>query len=123
MLQQDKPEDFTISTGKQYSVRDFVNVVAKELNIELKWRGHGIDETGIDMATGKIIICVDSRYFRPTEVKTLLGDSRKAEEKLGWKPKISFEDMVKEMVSYDLNEAEKDSLCNQKGFLTYNYQE
>ena len=123
MLQQDKPEDFTISTGVQYTVRDFVNAASKELGMELKWTGDGIDETGVDISTGKTIVRVDSRYFRPTEVETLLGDSTKAREQLGWTPKISFEELVKEMVIHDLNEAKKDNLCNQKGFSTYNYQE
>jgi len=123
MLQQDKPEDFTISTGVQYSVRDFVNLAAKELDIELKWDGRGVNETGTDVATGKIIIRVDPRYFRPTEVETLLGDSTKAREKLGWTPKISFQELVKEMVTCDLNDAKKDDLCNKEGFSTYNHQE
>jgi GDPmannose 4,6-dehydratase len=123
MLQQDTPEDFTISTGVQYSVRDFVNIAAKELGIELKWDGYGVNETGTDTATGKIIIRVDLRYFRPTEVETLLGDSAKAREKLGWVPKISFEELVREMVAHDLNDAKRDSLCNKEGFSTYNFQE
>jgi len=123
MLQQDKPEDFTISTGMQYSVRDFVNIAAKELGIELKWSGTGVSEVGVDVTTGRILISVDSRYFRPTEVETLLGDSTNAKEKLGWTPKIPFKEMVREMVIHDLNEAKKDNLCNQKGFSTYNYQE
>ena len=123
MLQQDKPEDFTISTGVQYTVRDFVNIAAEELGIKLKWSGTGIDETAIDVTTGKTIVQIDSRYFRPTEVETLLGDSTKAREKLGWVPKISFKELVKEMVLHDFNEAKKDNLCNQEGFATYNYQE
>jgi GDPmannose 4,6-dehydratase len=123
MLQQDKPEDFAISTGVQYSVRDFVNIAAKELGIELKWDGRGVDETGTDISTGKIIIRVDPRYFRPTEVETLLGDSTKAREKLGWTPKISFKELVKEMVTSDLNDAKKDELCKKEGFSTYNHQE
>ena len=123
MLQQDKPEDFTISTGVQYTVRDFVNIAAEELGIKLKWNGTGIDEMAIDVTTGKTIVQIDSRYFRPTEVETLLGDSTKAREKLGWVPKISFKELVKEMVLHDFNEAKKDNLCNQEGFVTYNYQE
>ena len=123
MLQQDKPEDFTISTGVQYSVRDFVNLAAKELDIELKWDGRGVNETGIDVATGKIIIRVDPRYFRPTEVETLLGDSTKARKKLGWIPKISFKELIREMVTCDLNDAKKDDLCNKEGFSTYNHKE
>ena len=123
MLQQDKPEDFTISTGVQYSVRDFVNLAAKELGIELKWDGRGVNETGIDVATGKIIIRVDPRYFRPTEVETLLGDSTKAREKLGWTPKTSFKELVKEMVICDLNEAKKDDLLKKEGFSVYSHNE
>ena len=123
MLQQDKPEDFTISTGRQYSVRDFVNAAAKELDMKLEWIGRGIEETAIDEKTKKTIIRVDSRYFRPTEVETLLGDSTKAKERLGWAPKISFEELVKEMVAHDLSEAKKAKLFNQKGFSTFSYQE
>ena len=123
MLQQEKPEDFAISTGIQYRVRDFINIAAKELGMELKWSGSGVNETGLDAVTGKTIIRIDSRYFRPTEVETLLGDSTKARDKLGWVPKTSFEDLVKDMIEYDLNIAKKDSLCNQEGFTTYNYQE
>jgi len=123
MLQQDEPEDFAISTGVQYTVRDFVNIAAEELGIKLKWNGTGIDEMAIDVTTGKTIVQIDSRYFRPTEVETLLGDSTKAREKLGWVPKISFKELVKEMVLHDFNEAKKDNLCNQEGFATYNYQE
>jgi GDPmannose 4,6-dehydratase len=123
MLQQEKPEDFTISTGVQYSVRDFIITAAKELGIEINWIGSGIDETGVDINTDKTIIRIDSRYFRPTEVESLLGDSTKAKEQLGWAPKISFEELVKEMITHDLNEAKKDKLFNEKGFSTYNYQE
>ena len=123
MLQQEYPEDFTISTGVQYSVRDFVNLAAKEIGIKLKWQGKGIQETAIDVDSGKVIISIDARYFRPTEVETLLGDSTKAREKLGWSPKISFEELVKEMVFNDLEEAEKDYLLHKEGFSTYKYQE
>jgi GDPmannose 4,6-dehydratase len=123
MLQQDKPEDYVISTGEQYSVRDFVDLAAKELDIDIKWNGSGVDETGTDMATGKIIIRVDPRYFRPTEVETLLGDSTKAREKLGWIPKISFKELVKEMVACDLNEAKKDDLLKKEGFSVYSHNE
>ena len=123
MLQQDKPEDYVISTGVQYSVRDFVDLAAKELDIEIKWNGSGVDETGTDIAAGKIIIRVDPRYFRPTEVETLLGDSTKAREKLGWIPKISFKELVKEMVACDLNEAKKDYLLKKEGFSVYSHNE
>jgi GDPmannose 4,6-dehydratase len=101
MLQQNSPEDFVIATGEQYSVRDFVDAVAFELNIKIEWRGVGINEKGFDKESGKCIVEVDSRYFRPTEVETLLGDATKAHEKLGWKPKITFSQLVSEMVQSD----------------------
>jgi len=123
MLQQNEPEDFTISTGKQHSVRDFIEIAAKEINIEIKWKGEGINEVGIDTKTGNIIIRIDKRYFRPTEVETLLGDSTKAKNKLNWQPKISFKELVKEMMMVDLQEAKKDKLCEEKGFNTFNYHE
>jgi GDPmannose 4,6-dehydratase len=121
MLQQEKPEDFTISTGVQYTVRDFVDMAAKELGMNIKWQGSGIDEKG--SWKGKSIVSVDPRYFRPTEVETLLGDSTKAKEKLGWVPKISFSKLVKEMVLADLKESERDHLCQEKGYSVYNYHE
>lgn len=102
MLQQEKPSDFVIATGVQYSVRDFVNVAARELGISIIWRDSGTNEVGINEKTGKIIVSVDPAYFRPTEVETLLGDASKARIQLGWSPKISFEDLVKEMVFSDL---------------------
>jgi GDPmannose 4,6-dehydratase len=123
MLQQDKPEDFTISTGVQHSVRDFIEIAVKEINIEIKWKGEGIDEVGIDTKTGNIIVRIDKRYFRPTEVETLLGDSTKAKNKLNWQPKISFQALVKEMMMVDLEEAKKDKLCEEKGFNVFNYHE
>ena len=110
MLQQEKPEDFVISTGKQYSVRDFINEAAKNLDIKINWRGKGLDEVG--SLNGEDIIKVDARYFRPTEVATLLGDASKAHEKLKWTPKISFEQLVKEMVEEDLKLAKNDQLIN-----------
>ena len=119
MLQQNKPEDFCIATGVHYSVRDFVNMVAQELEINIQWKGDGIDEIGIDSTTGNTIVSVDERYFRPTEVETLLGDATKAKEKLGWEPKISFDEMVKEMTAADLKEAEKEKLYQDKGFETF----
>ena len=100
MLQQQKPEDFVIATGKQYSVRDFINAAAKNLDMKIEWKGKGSNEVG--SVEGKDIIKVDPRYFRPTEVETLLGDATKAKEKLNWSPKISFEELVKEMVEEDL---------------------
>ena len=123
MLQQNQPEDFCIATGVHYSVRDFVNIVAQELEINILWKGDGIDEIGIDTTTGNTIVSVDSRYFRPTEVQTLLGDASKAKEKLGWEPKISFDEMVKEMTAADLKEAEKEQLYQNKGFETFHHYE
>ena len=106
MLQQEKPEDFVIATGKQYSVRDFINEAAKNLDMEINWSGKGLDEIG--SFNGQDIIKVDPRYFRPTEVETLLGDASKAKEKLNWSPKITFEQLVKEMVNSDLKLAKND---------------
>ena len=115
MLQQDKPEDFVIATGVQFSVREFVEIAAKELGIDISWRGQGIDEKGYD-PDGKCIVAIDPRYFRPTEVETLLGDATKAREKLGWVPKISFEELVREMVREDLTSAEKNALIIDRGY-------
>jgi GDPmannose 4,6-dehydratase len=114
MLQQEKPEDFVIATGLQYSVRDFVNFAAEELDIKVHWEGKGLKERGYD-ATGKCIVTVDPRYFRPTEVETLLGDSSKAKEKLGWVPRITFKELVVEMVRQDLKSAERDQLVKRHG--------
>lgn len=123
MLQQDEPDDYVIATGEQHSVREFVDIAARELGIAINWEGEGVNEKGINAANGKTIIAVDTRYFRPTEVDTLLGDSSKGKEKLGWKPKISFTNLVKEMVQADLEEAKKDELCQRAGFQVYNYNE
>ena len=122
MLQQEQAEDFVIATGVQYSVRDFVNAAAAELGISLRWEGSGIDEKGHD-AGGNCIVAVDPRYFRPTEVDTLLGDASKAREKLGWVPKISFKELVSEMVREDLKAAERDELVNKHGYATFNRHE
>jgi GDPmannose 4,6-dehydratase len=122
MLQQNNAEDFVIATGVQHSVRDFVNVAAKELGISVRWEGVGVNEKGYD-ANGSCIVAVDPRYFRPTEVETLLGDPSNAERKLGWKPKISFEDLVSEMVQLDLKLAERDELVKRHGHNTMNYYE
>jgi len=121
MLQQDNPEDFVIATGVQYSVRDFVNKSAKVVGIEMEWKGEGRDEKGYDKATGNCLVEVDPRYFRPTEVETLLGDPTKAKEKLGWVPKITLEEMVTEMVEHDLMIAKRDALCEKEGFRTNKY--
>lgn len=123
MLQQETPEDFVIATGVQYSVRDFVNIAAEELGIHIRWEGQGVDEKGFDTATGKCIVQVDPRYFRPTEVETLLGDASKARQKLGWTPKITFQELVSEMVQSDLQSAQRDELVKKHGFATYDYHE
>jgi len=123
MLQQDEPEDFCISTGVQYSVRDFVNAAFKEVGISVRWEGSGVKEKGVDEQSGNVLVEVDPRYFRPTEVETLLGDSTKAREKLGWTPEISLEKMVAEMVREDLKIAERDELCRREGFKTFDYNE
>lgn len=122
MLQQNEPEDFVIATGHQYSVRDFVNAAAKELGFELSWKGEGEAEKGYD-ANGNCIVAVDPRYFRPTEVDSLLGDATKAREKLGWQPKTSFDQLVTEMVREDLIAAERDELVRSHGYTTLNYSE
>lgn len=122
MLQQEQPEDFVIATGIQYSVRDFVNAAAREIGLSVNWVGTGIDEKGFD-ANGKCIVSVDPRYFRPTEVETLLGDASKAKDKLGWEPHISFEALVAEMVREDLKSAERDELVKRHGFSAYDYHE
>jgi len=118
MLQQDQPEDFVIATGEQHSVRDFVAAAAAALGIQVRWQGAGVEERGYDAATGACIVAVDPRYFRPTEVETLLGDPSKARERLGWVPEISFAELVREMVSEDLKGAERDLLCRREGFAT-----
>jgi GDPmannose 4,6-dehydratase len=123
MLQQDKPEDFVIATGVQYSVRDFVNAAAKELGISVRWEGVGVDEKGYDAATGKCIVQVDPRYFRPTEVETLLGDPTKAKQKLGWTPKITFHELVAEMIREDLKSAQRDELIKEHGYQAMYYHE
>ena len=123
MLQQEQPEDFVIASGEQHSVREFVEKAAAALEIEIKWEGKGVEEKGIDISTGKTIVAVDPRYFRPTEVETLLGDPTKAKEKLGWQTKITFDELVKEMVEVDLKEAQRDSLCQNEGFKVFRYHE
>ncbi len=119
MLQQNEPDDFVISTGEQHSVRGFIELAAKAAGFTIRWEGKGIDEKGIDVDSGNELVCIDPRYFRPTEVDTLLGDSTKARQKLGWVPKTSFTELVREMVAMDMLEAEKDKLCLQEGFQTY----
>lgn len=123
MLQQEIAEDFVIATGQQFSVREFIEVAAGEIDIKIKWQGEGINEVGINQKTGQIIIRVDARYFRPTEVETLLGDPSKAREKLGWVPKTSFQSLVAEMMREDLICAQKDQIIKQHGFTVYDYHE
>jgi len=122
MLQQETPEDFVIASGEQYSVRDFVDAAAKEIGIAISWKGDGLDEKGYD-ANGKCIVQVDARYFRPTEVETLLGDASKAKEKLGWTPRITFAELVAEMVREDLKIAERDELVKRKGYKVLDHHE
>jgi GDPmannose 4,6-dehydratase len=114
MLQQEVPEDFVIATGVQHSIRDFVNIVAKELGLNIIWKGSGVEEKGY--LDGRCIVQVDTRYFRPTEVEALLGDSTKAKEKLGWEPKIPFDELVAEMVREDYKSAQRDELVKKHGF-------
>lgn len=122
MLQQEVAEDFVIATGLQYSVRDFINMAAKEIGIEIQWDGTGLDEKGYSK-DGKCIVQVDPRYFRPTEVETLLGNPSKAKQKLGWSPKITFEELVSEMVHEDFKSAQRDELIKKHGFQAMNYHE
>ena len=115
MLQQDEAEDFVIATGVQYSVRDFINLAAQEIGISVRWDGEGENEKGYD-ANGKCIVAVDPRYFRPTEVESLLGDASKAKQKLGWTPKTTFAELVVEMMREDLKSAERDELVKRHGY-------
>jgi len=119
MLQQDAPDDFVIATGRQHSVRDFVTMAAAELGITVRFEGDGAEEKGYDAKTGQCLVAVDSRYFRPTEVETLLGDPTKARERLGWQPRITLEQMVAEMVRSDLRDAERDALCKSEGYTVF----
>ena len=131
MLQQEEPEDFVIATGEQYSVRDFVNTAANELGIKIEWQGKGKDEQGIvtvapdasSVKAGDSIVAVDPRYYRPTEVETLLGDPSKAKAKLGWSPKTSFNELVSEMMAADLSIAERDALVTDAGYQAPNFNE
>lgn len=123
MLQQEEPDDYVIATGIQHSVREFVETAAQSLDLHLEWQGTGIEEKGYDQQSGKCVVQIDPKYFRPTEVETLLGDSSKAREKLGWKPRTSFEQLVEEMVKEDLKLTEQDEFCQRKGFKTFNYHE
>lgn len=119
MLQQQEAQDFVIATGVQYSVRDFVQAAAAELGMTIAWQGEGVDEVGVDTVSGKTIVRVDARYFRPAEVESLLGDPSKAKAVLGWQPETSFEQLVKEMVQADFTAAKRDELVKQHGYASY----
>ena len=143
MLQQEQPEDFVIATGRQFSVRDFVDAAAAELGLRLDWRGEGLHETGVVAAVdadkaaqaaqgkplrpapqvGDVIVRVDPRYFRPAEVETLLGDPAKARERLGWRPRTTFEEMVREMARHDLALALRDAVVEEAGFISFKHEE
>ena len=122
MLQQKEPEDYVIATGEQHSVREFVEAAAREVGISVTWRGEGANERGFD-EKGRCIVAIDPRYFRPTEVDSLLGDATKAREKLGWVPKIRFAELVTEMMREDLKSAERDELVKKHGFVAYDRHE
>jgi GDPmannose 4,6-dehydratase len=123
MLQQESPEDFVIATGKQVSVRDFVVLAGARLGMKITWKGSGVDEVGIDSKTGHTLVRIDSRYFRPTEVESLLGDPTKARQKLGWSAEVTFEELVTEMIEADLEEAKRDALVAKEGFKVYSRHE
>jgi GDPmannose 4,6-dehydratase len=123
MLQQDVPEDFVIATGKQYSVRDFVVAAGSLLDMKIEWQGDGADEVGVDSVTGRQLVHVDPRYFRPTEVETLLGDATKARQKLDWVAEVSFPELVAEMVEADLDVAKRDALVAKEGYKVYSHHE
>jgi len=114
MLQQDEPDDFCIATGLQFSVRDFVNFAWGHLGKTIRWKGEGVDEKGYDSETGNLIVAIDPRYFRPTEVETLLGDPAKAKERLGWEPTITLEEMVHEMMESDINKSKTDIFISER---------
>jgi GDPmannose 4,6-dehydratase len=123
MLQQEQPEDFVIATGEQHSVREFAERAAGALGMHLEWQGEGVEERGIDTKSGRVVIRIDPRYFRPTEVESLLGDPSKARDKLGWVPEIDFQTLVNEMVAEDLDLARRDSLMVRQGFKVFQARE
>lgn len=123
MLQQPEPDDFVIASGEQRSVREFVSSAALKLGIQITWSGSGIDECGIDDGNGRVLVRIDPRYFRPTEVDTLLGDASKAREKLGWRPLITFDELVREMIDADMELARRDAVVSREGFSVYDRHE
>jgi GDPmannose 4,6-dehydratase len=122
ILQQERPEDYVIATGEQHSVREFVQVAAAELSMDLTWSGAGVREKALD-AEGRCVVAVDPRYFRPAEVDSLLGDPSKARAQLGWRPRVRFRELVAEMVHEDMTSAERDELCRRQGYAAYDYHE
>jgi GDPmannose 4,6-dehydratase len=120
MLQQEEPDDFVIATGKAHSVREFTELAFKKAGFKITWKGSGVNEIGQDKETGRTLVKVDPRYFRPAEVASLLGDATKVKEKLGWVPKITFNELVETMVQEDLKEAQKENLIRIGGYKTYN---
>ena len=123
MLQQPQPEDYVVATGEQHSVRDFVVQAGKVLGMDIEWRGRGVDEAGVDRSSGRTIVRVDPRYFRPAEVESLLGDAGKIRDRLGWKPEISFDALVREMTESDLALAKRDALVAKEGYKVYRHHE
>jgi GDPmannose 4,6-dehydratase len=123
MLQQESAEDYVVATGETHSVREFVELAFRHVGIDIVWRGSGLDEVGADAATGKVVVRIDPRYFRPTEVELLLGNSAKIKEKLGWQPHMAFPELVRIMVEADVKRADKDQLCASQGFALPRYNE
>ena len=123
MLQQQTADDFVIATGEQHSVREFIEAAGRGLGMRIEWTGEGVAEQGVDRETGNVVVRIDPRYFRPTEVDTLLGDASKARRLLGWEPKIGFEQLVAEMVEADLEAARRDAMIRREGFKTFAYHE
>jgi GDPmannose 4,6-dehydratase len=121
ILQQDIPEDYVVATGVQYSVRDFVDATAATLDMKIRWEGKGVDEKGIDVTSGRPVVAVDPRYFRPTEVDSLLGNAEKARKKLGWQPRTTFQQLVREMAEEDFKLAQRDAMVKKAGFKAFNY--
>ncbi len=123
LMQHPKPDDWVIATGEQYTVREFVQRAGAELGMRIEWRGKGVGEEGVNAVDGSVVVKVDPKYFRPTEVETLLGDASKARNELGWKPEIPFDQLVKEMVAADFTDAQRDALVAREGFQTYSHHE